>query len=459
MVFHYFYINGINTPTKEYDDYQRLKRGNCWFERSVVMQNLLDLPPDPPLQTKPPLAPPSIKVKDEVDKMEPPTCNFSGKERFSRLAEQRCKESLPAAGNDPDGHEAAARAAICRVAAGFGAFADFVRGVDAGMSYGDLTQCFVQSLNLSQCFSPPLNPICKGVLALFPGVSQAWEPLTALAQQLGDAFKQPTERLDALAIENDNLVKDVAKKIVGIFQEEKGRRYQSKVINFFIVIGHSQGNFFVEGVGNRLMDLEGQDGSYVFTNRLGLVSLASPTAYETLPPRFREERIVHTTRRDDMIKIVNLAKGSGKTPWPDDQSAPLWPWKESVLNSMISNPVWVLTAFGLAPKNKFVGATGTGNPEQDDALYTPLMNSHLLENYLTNPPATMPCIPLNATFVEARELTTYCIGRTSMANVYGANGRASPQAAPVVDEVRDNLRGLKQRLIENLAEDRDRSPL
>ena len=53
MVFHYFYINGINTPE---GDHTNVTRGNYVFERAVVTQNLLDLTPDVPLKTEPPSA-------------------------------------------------------------------------------------------------------------------------------------------------------------------------------------------------------------------------------------------------------------------------------------------------------------------------------------------------------------------------------------------------------------------
>ena len=81
------------------------------------------------------------------------------------------------------------------------------------------------------------------------------------------------------------------------------------------------------------------------------------------------------------------------------------------------------------------------------------MNSHLVENYLTNPTATLPCVPLNPQFVERAELKSYCIGRSSAANVFGPNGKASPVSPPVANEVRSKLKEVKSRLIGDLAAD------
>lgn len=429
MVFHYFYINGINTPE---GDRTNVTRGTYVFERAVVTQNLLDLTPDVPLRTEPPVGAQPIKVANEVDVMEGETHNPSGKDvDQAKVWREQCEAIFPP-GASADEQTAADR--LCDAAAGIGAY------VNRGMSPGDLLECFRQSLNVEslQIFSQT-----------FLG------RLMSLVSLMNDVItKRPLA--DIGFTEKDPLVEQVAGKIVEIFKGEGGRSYQNDKINFFIVIGHSQGNFFVEGVANRLYSLEGDDGSYVFTNRLGLVSLASPTAYETLPERFRQERIAHVTREDDMIKVVNATSALGKRPWPDEEVyiPPLWPWKPEAL-ARTSDPSWVAPKFGMAPKpeNKFL------NPEQDDALYTPLMNSHLVENYLTNPTATLPCIPLNREFVASAELTRYCIGRSAAANVFGANGRASPVSPPVVDIVRKRLREVKSRLIQNLMEDRDRSPL
>ena len=430
MVFHYFYINGINTPE---GDHTNVTRGNYVFERAVVTQNLLDLKPDVPLRTEPPIGAPPVKVANEVDVMEEETHNPSGKDvDHGKLWREQCEASIPPRAT-PDQRASAER--TCDTAAGIGKFVD-----EMGMSPGDLLECFRQSLNVQS-------------LEIFSTTFLG--QLMTLVGLMNDVItKRPLA--DIGFTEKDPLVERVAKRIVEIFKSEGGRSYQNDKINFFIVIGHSQGNFFVEGVANRLNSLEGDDGSYVFTNRLGLVSLASPTAYETLPDRFREERIAHVTREDDMIKVLSATSALGKRPWPDEEVyiPPLWPWKSEAL-VRTGDPLWVAPKFGMAPKpeNKFL------NPEQDDALYTPLMNSHLLENYLTNPTATLPCIPLNADFVQSAELTRYCIGRSAAANVFGASGRASPISPPVVDIVRKRLREVKSRLIQNLMEDRDRSPL
>jgi hypothetical protein len=125
---------------------------------------------------------------------------------------------------------------------------------------------------------------------------------------------------------------------------------------------------------------------------------------------------VHHTRADDainMVATIHTALGwfglSGKQPWtPNDPM--LWPWP--------TGGGWDWT-FGLIPANgtklaqslfgwdqmncdlnkrvcdpskgTFMRRLGyasgvTKNPE----LYAPLMNSHLLDNYMDVPPATLP---------------------------------------------------------------------
>jgi hypothetical protein len=77
-------------------------------------------------------------------------------------------------------------------------------------------------------------------------------------------------------------------------------------------------------------------------------------------------------------------------PWPrSEDRESLWPWTdvELKLNTAIvtglSSPF--LDALALAPSTSCAPAT---NPVCDHALYTPFMNSHLLENYIADPPFT-----------------------------------------------------------------------
>ena len=53
----------------------------------------------------------------------------------------------------------------------------------------------------------------------------------------------------------------IATAIVSIYQKERAASKSAQPIkNYFIVVGHSQGNFFVEGVGYRLMRYAGGAG-------------------------------------------------------------------------------------------------------------------------------------------------------------------------------------------------------
>ena len=57
----------------------------------------------------------------------------------------------------------------------------------------------------------------------------------------------------------------------------------------------------------------------------------------------------------------------------------------------------MLEALGHQPMSL---CTPEGNPICNHALYTPLMNSHLLDNYLTDPTLTMPGKPVSPRVLE-----------------------------------------------------------
>src|SRR5262249_26888465 len=130
-------------------------------------------------------------------------------------------------------------------------------------------------------------------------------------------------------------VRTIVDAIIGIYEQEKAQREAGRPVkNYFIVVGHSQGNFFVEGVAYRLRysarySYSGA-GRDISATRLGIVSLASPTSYDSLPSDFVVSKIVHHTRADDAINIlVPLAAViPNKHPWPlAGADAALWPWK------------------------------------------------------------------------------------------------------------------------------------
>jgi hypothetical protein len=67
-------------------------------------------------------------------------------------------------------------------------------------------------------------------------------------------------------------------------------------------------------------------------------------------------------------------------------------------------------------------------------------------------------IPVRGCPRERAELKSYCIGRSSAANVFGTNGKASPASPAVANEVRSKLKEVKSRLIGDLAADLGVSP-
>jgi len=82
-----------------------------------------------------------------------------------------------------------------------------------------------------------------------------------------------------------------------------------------------------------------------------------------------------------------------------------------------------LDTLGLAPPVEPCAGCG--------ALYTPLMNSHLLDNYLTDPVAANPNVAI----------------RPEVAVPIGQAKPLSPTAPPVLSEVRRHLIDLKKQLM------------
>ena len=109
-------------------------------------------------------------------------------------------------------------------------------------------------------------------------------------------------------------VAQVANLILKKFATEQAQSSGTLEQNYFVLIGHSQGNFFAEGVAYRLLHNGGSAGSYIFRNRLGIMSFASPTSYDSVvgEPGFAK-RVVHLTRGDDIINgLLSLASLGGK---------------------------------------------------------------------------------------------------------------------------------------------------
>ena len=159
--------------------------------------------------------------------------------------------------------------------------------------------------------------------------------------------------------------------------------------NYFIVVAHSQGNFHAE-ILLRLLADQG------LLNRVGIVSLASPTNYRSVDgfaPNFinRDDayglggQLLHFTRADDMILLLRsgilqvLASQLGITltlPFEDNLPAL---WKSSA-------PVTLKPPSGPPPNwhgfvQSFQGCTQF-LPQEQDPLLVPQVNAHLIDNYL-----------------------------------------------------------------------------
>ncbi len=375
-IFNYYYINGVNTPLTGDG------RGNATWDRQLIAANLLDkgarvgqIPQrGQGYATR-------IRVADEIDVMAPLTHNPSGKD-----------PSLPAWLRSFCTWASGTRNVSAQVATGFCALADWwddarANGAD-DQAGGDILECARQALET------------------FPGVT-------------GITF----------SAEHD-VVKEVTRAILETYGAERERQE----VNYFIVIAHSQGNFFGEGVAYRLMSNLENDrvrARQIFDSRLGILSLGSPTSYDSLPPEFRNRRVRHFTRADDAIVGLRVFGGQAKKPWPASADLPaLWPWQPARLQA-------ALRIAGPDGKSPFVETmqlkppSACKCPEPDAALYTPLMNSHLMENYLADPALTEP----------GRTITT------AAAAAVGLPRAATPATTSVLGRVRFGLYQLKQELL------------
>ncbi len=427
-IFTYFYINGINTPrTKDLTESRDNWRGSCLSEHDTVAQNLIDRRdqvtwPQVPVPVGP-LAP--IKVANEIDNMFGLTCNPSGQDPWSGIwFGQNCGQPfVPAARfrtvwwNVP----------ACQ-------FLSTANGIRSGaligmpLTPGDLIESIVQST------TPP-------IFRLF-----------------GTSFPLLPSGINNTA--NNSLVASIADTIVRSYRSEMARKANAQPVNtnYFILIGHSQGNFFVEGVAYRLYTRYGADGQRIFWTRLGIISLASPTSYDSLPPQFIATKVKHRTRADDAINILTpISQGlaslrpfaiNGKRPWPmNETDAPLWSFTPAALQYVFSldslRPPggcgvvnWSFQCdIGSAPFWQLMGSTPTEGVDNAE-LYAPFLNSHLLDNYLDDPPATGA-------------------GQHLSPNLYkylGPNhgfGPYSPPAPPLLNTIRSDLFQLKRSLLQS----------
>jgi hypothetical protein len=313
----------------------------------------------------------------EDDRMEPPTHNFSGKDPlFTNLAFHCGAGGMLG--------ELACVLDNARGGNGAGIFG-------TGFALGDLAECFLQSVRLPA-------------------------PLTNVV---------PVEV---------GRVADMIRARYAAEQADPSRQ------TFFIIVAHSQGNFLAEQVAYTLFHPSWGNpfdaGPRIASYRLGILSIGSPTRYETLPPLFVSLQMRHITREDDAIRLVDLfsLQGAiGKHPWGPPYAISLWPYRPGVLDGLFGS------ADGSKGADRAGGITavkwlGAGLP----ALVTPFLNAHLLENYITAPRTATPGVLAQADQVIPQPLTNLLASRPS---IY------APQGRPVLNVVQTDVRDLKRALL------------
>ena len=430
-VFVFYYINGMNTPvSKIYDPtdprYAGNWRGSCITEHDTFALNILGIrvpPRQRPSQRTPLFGAPQVvdsvefahagtdpvEVGNEIDVMFPRTCNVSGKDPWGGdWYTLNCIKNP---------NQAWMAQWLCDRLKGPNVFraGDFFAG---SISPTDLLECVRQStMNVD-----------------FPFFQRGIDYTT-----------------------NQDVVNTIVNSIRSIYSQEL--KSGSTQRHYFIVTGHSQGNFFAEGVAYKLYASDNILDQQIFKNRLGIISLGSPTSYTTLPPDWVADRVKHRTRKDDGINLLLLAnalvKSEGKAslykvPWPparDDLS--LWNWSVDPARDFFSLdsrliPGWINTAAKAAALSQQAWALSHGRPPEsydslvnqiraayllvfdfslmgagppkgasewssqnlNGELYTPLLNSHLVDNYLTNPTASEPGVPISAQLYKYLHFTT-----------------------------------------------------
>jgi hypothetical protein len=426
-VFIYYYINGMNTPvSKIYDrnnpDYFGNWRGSCITEHDTFKQNVLGQTVQSPDIPRPSISG-SIKVGNEIDVMYPPTCNVSGKDPWGGdWYTQNCTGR-----NVNTAWMAKALCSLLKTPNGF-------RGGDAilggSISPTDLFECVWQS-------------------------SFAKSPVPFAPSGIDYTTNQ-----------------EVVNKIVNSMRSIYSKELQSGSTqrHYFIVTGHSQGNFFVEGVAYKLYTSDAL-GQQIFQNRLALISLGSPTSYTTLPANWVASKLKHHTRKDDGINLLLVAnamlKSSNQTPlfkvpWPlEGDDAPLWNWSVDPateffsLNSHLIPPevnsrAKLAATILLQPTDSLVnqyraiyllsydfflmGAAPPQGPSpysiKNPELYSPLLNSHLVENYLCDPAATKPGVPVSNKLAKVLHPLT------------------SPAVPPLLQQIMTDVKSLKTTLLQ-----------
>ncbi|OCR00439.1 hypothetical protein BCD67_13100 [Oscillatoriales cyanobacterium USR001] len=218
-VYNYIYINGINTPRGNSNDF----RGSCLSERRMVQQVLID----------------RTRLWDETNKLIDTDCNLSG---F-------------------DGTEPLRKITTWNA-----------QGVP--LSVSDLVQSFLQTQGSR-------NP----------------------------------------RVESDRLSGKIVSQMREIMKKENNS--QNNEQNYFIIVAHSQGNFFAEKIGGEVASSNSEIDQKL-VKRLRIIAIASPTDYTySLNTNSGSTRVKvqHFTRCDDIVLFLPLLK----IPIPGIQSARPFP--------------------------------------------------------------------------------------------------------------------------------------
>lgn len=232
-VYNYIYINGINTPRGNSNDF----RGSCLSERRMVQQVLIDRTP----------------LWDETNKLLDTDCNLSGFDNPNAL-----KPAL--------------------------------NGV--ALSVGDLWQSLLQTQGSR-------NP----------------------------------------RVESDRLSGKIVSQMREIMKKENNS--QSNEQNYFIIVAHSQGNFFAEKIGGELASSNSEIDQKL-VKHLRIIAIASPTDYTySLNTNSGSTRVKvqHFTRCDDLILSlagINIPGLQSARPFPGNLRPPLRRDGQCVVPSLTS---------------------------------------------------------------------------------------------------------------------------
>jgi len=395
-VFHYYYVNGINTS--EHDPGARngraVNRGSYDWDRQLIRGNLLGLGPAVNVagvlshESPNDVAAKINVVPNEINKFDERTYNVSGARPYF---EEMCRlDKSPL---------------VQWLCINIRQYNEWRATNGNGMAGGDLLECALQAIS--------------------------------------------RDSID-VAADNDDVVRWVDRIVKTYRDERAGSGARSK--HYFILIGHSQGNFLVEGMAWRLQNRSGAAGREIFESRLAILALASPTDYPSLQSgsfdgtSFVARHLKHATRADDAILSLRPVGQmlNAKTPFAATMPA-LWPYRKSGTMDALRDHLRIVTVLDRTERDWLrysspmldalkltpgVPCTPQGDPVCNEALYTPLMNSHLIDNYLTDPTLTRPGQPVNAQL------------RTSL-----DMARMNAPFPAVLNHVRDLLKALKFGLV------------